>query len=108
MLLILFCRQIKESTPDHKISTFGRSTSISVLRKHLLKNHIEQWVTICDNLKIPITAKSAEGPLRIFRKEPDPTSLETERPTYSKDAFVDAIVDFIIGDDQVRDKLIFF
>lgn len=94
--------------PDHKISTFGRSTGISVLRKHLSKNHIEQWVTTCDNLKIPITAKSAEEAVRIFRKEPDPTSLETERLTYSKEAFVDAIVDFIVGDDQVCNNFIFF
>lgn len=108
LLLILFCRQLKESIPDHNISTFGRSTGISVLRKHLLKNHIEQWVTICDNLKIPITAKSAEEAVRVFRKEPAPTSFETHRPTYSKEAFVDAIVDFIVGDDQVRKFIYLF
>ena len=100
-------RQLKESTSDHKITTFGRSTSVSILRKHLYKNHIEQWVTTCDDLKIPITAKSAEEPVRIFRKEPVPTSLQAERPTYSKEAFIDAIVDFIVGDDQVCNRLLF-
>jgi hypothetical protein len=108
LLLILFYRQVKGLKPDHKISTFGHSTSVSTLRKHLYKNHIEQWVTACDDLKIPITAKGAEEPVRIFRKEPASTSIESERPTYSKEAFVDAIVDFVVGDDQVCIELLFF
>jgi hypothetical protein len=62
---------------------------------------------MCDNIKIPITAKSAEESVRIFRKEPVPTSLQSERPTYSKEAFADAIVDFIVGDDQVCNGLPF-
>jgi hypothetical protein len=101
LITYLFYRQLKESDPDNKVSTFKHSTSVSILRKHLYKNHIEQWVTTCDKLKIPITAKSAEEPVRIFRKEPAPSLLESERPTYSKEAFVNAIVDFIVGDDQV-------
>jgi hypothetical protein len=36
-----------------------------------------------------------------FRKEPAATPLESERPQYSKEAFIDAIVDFVVGDDQV-------
>lgn len=108
-MLILFYRQLKESNPDHTVSTFGHSTSISVLQKHLYnKIHIEQWVITCDNLKIPITAKSAEEPVRIFCKEPAPSLFESERPTYSKKAFIDAIVEFIVGDDQVCNELFFF
>ena len=107
--LFFLYRQLKESNPDHKVSTFGLTTSVSVLRKHLYnKNHIEKWVTTCDELKIPITAKSAEEPVRLFRKEPAPSSLESERPTYSKEAFVDAIVEFVVGDDQVCNELFFF
>jgi hypothetical protein len=104
---MLFYRQLKESASDHKVSSFGHSTSTSVLRRHLYANHIEQWVTICDELKIPIMAKCAEEPVRQFRKDPAP-SAESERPTYSKEAFVDAIVDFVIGDDQVRNKIPIF
>jgi hypothetical protein len=70
-------------------------------------NHIEQWVTMCDDLKIPITAKSAEEPVHKFRKDPVLTSLQSEQLTYSKEAFINAIVDFIVGDDQVCNRLLF-
>jgi hypothetical protein len=73
------------------------------LRKHLVNDHIEQWVSACDDLKIPITAKAALPAVRKFRNEPadEPTSLESERPEYSKTAFVDALVEFVVGNDQV-------
>lgn len=39
--------------------------------------------------------------VREFRAEPEPTSLEVERQEYTKEAFVEAILEFIVGDDQV-------
>lgn len=39
--------------------------------------------------------------IREFRNQPAATPLESERPEYSKEAFIDAIVDFVVGDDQV-------
>ena len=36
-----------------------------------------------------------------FREEPFAIPLESELPKYSREAFIDAIVDFVIGDDQV-------
>ena len=73
------------------------------MRKHLFTDHIEQWVSICDDLKIPITAAGALPSVRKFRNEPADAStpLESECPEYSKAAFVDALVEFIVGDDQV-------
>jgi hypothetical protein len=54
-------------------------------------------------MKIPITAKSALPAVREFLNEPadGSTPLESERQEYSKTAFVDAIVDFVVADDQV-------
>jgi hypothetical protein len=72
------------------------------LRKHLFTDHIEKWITSCENLNISITATAALEAIRTFRKEPATTSLESERPPYSKEAFIDALVNFVVGDDQVR------
>jgi hypothetical protein len=76
-------------------------TSTSNLRKHLYSEHIEEWVTGCDDLKIKITAEAALPAVCKFRAEPEPTSLEAEHQEYTKEAFVEAILEFIVGDDQV-------
>jgi hypothetical protein len=76
------------------------TTSTSNLRKHLFSDHIEKWITSCEKLNISITAAAAVEAIRQFRKEPATTSLESERPQYSKEAFKEALVDFIVGDDQ--------
>ena len=96
-------RQAHAVDSTYEIATFSSTTSTSNLRKHLFTDHIEQWVSTCDDLKIPITAVGALPSVRKFRNEPADAStpLESERPEYSKAAFVDALVEFIVGDDQV-------
>lgn len=74
------------------------------MRKHLYSVHLDEWVTTCDQLHIPINSNAAAEYVRNFRNEPPSTSLESERPEYSKEAFIDAIVDFVVGDDQVCGK----
>ena len=76
-------------------------TSTSNLRKHLYSDHIEEWVTACDDLKIKIIAKAALPAVHKFHDEPGVTPLESERQEYTKEAFVEAILEFIVGDDQV-------
>jgi len=76
-------------------------TSTLNLRKHLYSEHIEEWVTGCDNLKIKITAEAALPAICKFHAEPEPTSLEAECQEYTKEAFVEAIFKFIVGDDEV-------
>jgi len=71
------------------------------LRKHLFTDHVEEWVSSCASLNIPITAAGAAEAIRKFCKEPVTTQLESERPQYSKEAFIDAIVDLVVGDDLV-------
>lgn len=61
---------------------------------------MEKWITSCEKLNIPITAAAAVEAIRQFCNEPATTSLESECPQYSKEAFKDALVDFIVGDDQ--------
>jgi hypothetical protein len=93
-------RKLNSVDPKHEIVTFGRNTGTGNLRKHLANVHIEDWVTACDRLHIPITAQGVEEAVKDFRKDPT-IKTQAERAQYSKEAFVDAIVEFIVGDDQV-------
>ena len=100
---LIYCifRKAHETDSSHNITTFGVNTSTSGMRKHLYSDHIEEWITMCDELRIPITASAAMEAVCKFHKEPASTPLESDRPQYSKEAFIDAIVDFVVGDDQV-------
>jgi hypothetical protein len=63
------------------------TTGTGSLRKHLSGEHIEEWVTSCDDLGIKITAKGALPAVCKFCAEPEPTSLEGEHQEYTKEAF---------------------
>jgi len=101
-------REIHSTNPSHYVADFGATTSTSNLRKHLFNDHIKKWITSCENLNISITAAAALEAIRKFRKEPATTSLESERTQYSKEAFIDALVDFVVGDDQVCFFILFY
>lgn len=62
----------------------------------------------CDKFKIKITAEAAKGPVanhRASKGQEGTTASSGDRPPnirkYSYEAFVDAITEFIIADDQV-------
>ena len=98
----LIHRHANKADPTHNISTFGLTTSTSNLRKHLYTEHIKEWIDSCKNFNIHITTAVALEAIRKYRNEPADTPLESERPQYSKEAFIDAIVDFVVGDDLVQ------
>ena len=54
-------------------------------------------------MNISITARDAVEAIREFHNlpPPAPNSKSNEHPEYSKEAFIEAIVEFIVGDDQV-------
>ena len=95
----------------HEVFIFGKDTSTTTLRAHLVANHLGLWVESCDNFKIPITAESARGPVDHYRASKDGAaglssiSISGERPSnipeFSYEAFVDAVTQFIVADDQV-------
>ena len=99
--LNIFYRQAHAADPDHHVATFATTTSTSNMRKHLFTDHVAEWAKSCEDLHIPITSIAAINAIRKFCKEPAATPLESERPQYAKEAFIDAIVDFVVGDDQV-------
>jgi hypothetical protein len=67
---------------------------------HLLKVHLEEWTKSCADMGITITAATA---LKSIKKLQGQEMEEGEHPPYSKQGFVDALIDFIVGDDVVSD-----
>lgn len=99
-------RQIHLSNPEHIVANFSTGTSTSGPRKHLVDNHLAAWVDSCDKLKIPITAKGAEETASRYRQQrdqmtPSASHPQEARPEFSHEAFVNAIIEWIVGDDQV-------
>ncbi|KAJ7818660.1 hypothetical protein B0H14DRAFT_2601098 [Mycena olivaceomarginata] len=71
------------------------------------EHHIDAWVEGCDQLKIPIKAKEAARFVDAYRMRKHQKTGNTsnsepgkKRRPFSQEAFVDAIVEFIVGDDQ--------
>ena len=89
-----------ESTP-----TYAPSTSTTGLRNHLVAEHLEEWVDSCDKLNIKITAKEARthvDKLWQHRGQHVPeASSPGIRKQYLNKVFIDAIIAWIVGDDQV-------
>jgi hypothetical protein len=78
------------------------------MRKHLYSHHLDAWVKACDDLKIKISAREAQQPVNVYqRKQGDRVNGLTEvqlveLPDFLREVFLDALVDFIVADDQVR------
>ncbi|KAF7334741.1 HAT family dimerization domain-containing protein [Mycena sanguinolenta] len=97
----------RSANPHVGTTKFSTTTSTGVLRKHLYEHHLEAWVEGCDQLKIPITAKEAAPHVEQYRirKNQKTGSTSTQEPgkkrtKFSQEAFVDAIVEWIVSDDQ--------
>ncbi|KAJ3566999.1 hypothetical protein NP233_g6642 [Leucocoprinus birnbaumii] len=96
---------------DGEKKAFSSQTGTGSIRKHLFTFHFEDWVHACDEQEIAITAQDAELQrlLQDFWKE---AGKGKSAPIfdggkdshlclkYSHDAFVDAIVEWIVSDDQ--------
>jgi hypothetical protein len=87
--------------PAHRGVHFSSTTSTGVLRRHLYENHIGLWLKGCADQGIDITAQEAQPAIQAYHNAPEASQLEVMRPPYSKEAFFDALVEFIVADDQV-------
>ncbi len=95
-LPISIANQVDESID---VATFSHTTAITNLRSHLLNIHMEEWVKGCAEKDIPMTTAALQAIAGHGVQEIE----EGEHPKYSKEAFVGALVEFIIGDDVVSD-----
>jgi hypothetical protein len=98
---------IHAADPSHKVVKFSLKTSTGPLRRHLYEHHLDMWVTACDKLNINITAKEAANAVARHRQETGSISSSQPRvkTSFSKEAFVDAIVEFIVANDQVCNNI---
>jgi len=94
------------------VTRYGKKTSTTVRRSHLCESHPSAWIAACDKLGIDIMAKGAQNTVRNYRKEHNQASSTADpedlRKCFTPEAFVDAIVDFIVSDDQVLVKIFNF
>jgi len=85
----------------NQFADFSFAMSTSNLWKHLTNEHLEQWITFCNDLKIEITAQVVLPAVKKFHQEPIDIPLKSKCPEDLKEAFVEAIPWFIVGDNQV-------
>ncbi|KZT25935.1 hypothetical protein NEOLEDRAFT_1199686, partial [Neolentinus lepideus HHB14362 ss-1] len=99
----IFCLHQKAVAPNTKVTTFGAKTSTTGMRKHLCERHADPWIQACDKLQISIKAKEALKAVADYRRRqgqaPVSDSMQMRRP-FSDAAFLDAIVEFIVANDQ--------
>ena len=100
-------RQKQAVNPAFEVQTYGSKTGTTVLRTHLCNEHLALWVDGCDQFKIPIVAKTFQDCVTEYRKANGGCPATREDPTlptraYSRETFIDAIVEWIVADDQVR------
>jgi len=99
-------RQKHAINPAIEVQTYALKTGTTVLRTHLCNEHLGPWVEGCDKFNIPIVAQTFQARVDEYRKQNGSTQARTEDPTlptraYSREAFIDAIVEWIVADDQV-------
>ncbi|KAJ7137399.1 hypothetical protein C8R43DRAFT_893785, partial [Mycena crocata] len=102
----LFCRHQHATHPHMRATQYSLRTSTGVLRRHLFEHHADAWIAACDQMKISITAKDAQPVIEEYRRRQGQPTNESNnhssnnKRSFSREAFVDAIVEFIVGDDQ--------
>ncbi|KAH9920264.1 hypothetical protein B0H21DRAFT_668206, partial [Amylocystis lapponica] len=104
----LLCKYVQASKKDHVVKHYGLGTGTGPLRRHLYERHADDWISRCDQLHIPITAKEAQPAVADYRRRQGQNNTSTShsgqpvlRRPFSNEAFVDAIIEFIVADDQV-------
>jgi hypothetical protein len=97
----LFFRKEHAANPKHDIVSYGPNTSVSTVEKHLIEKHLGDWVTACEDAEIPIRGSKGQAAARKYHRLPPGTDLENERPKFSHETFVEALTEYVVGDDQV-------
>ena len=78
------------------------------MRKHLANEHIELWVSICDQKGIKITASTVKRQVEAYCTACGQPLEDSESKSgatwqkYSQKAFVDAVVEWVVVDNQVH------
>jgi len=96
-------RQKQAIDPSFMVQAYGPKTGTTLLYTHLCNEHLGPWVNGCDKFKISIVAKTFQDPTDEYHRGSHARQEDPTLPTwaYSHEAFIDAIVEWIISDNQV-------
>ncbi|PPQ77048.1 hypothetical protein CVT26_007808 [Gymnopilus dilepis] len=102
-----FC--LRDHGSFSKCDSYKGTSGTSTLRRHLYTKHLEDWINGCKaaGIKITATEEDVQKALEEFNRQQglENESQATGGPVpiyhpYSPEAFVDAIVEWIVSDDQ--------
>lgn len=88
------------------------STSTDNCRRHFRDRHLGEWIQACDKMGVKITAKTVIHAVNAWRHPS--TSLDSRveaddvELVFTKEGFVDSLVEWIVSDDQVHDSQLVF
>lgn len=72
-----------------------------------MDHHMKNWAEACNQLSIKLTAKAAITHIAVYHVELDTAEVlinsnpQPERISFTSEAFVNALCDWVISDDQV-------
>ncbi|KAK6981437.1 hypothetical protein R3P38DRAFT_3463793 [Favolaschia claudopus] len=85
---------------DKEPKPFAPSTSTGILRRHLYERHLEAWVQGCDHAREALPHVEAYRGKQNGSNSSSTADSAKKQPPFSNEAFVDAIVEWIVSDDQ--------
>ncbi|KIK02921.1 hypothetical protein K443DRAFT_5808 [Laccaria amethystina LaAM-08-1] len=97
------------ANPMIEVVSYADTTSTTVLCKHLANNHLATWVQGCDQLNISILSSGKmKKVIEDYRRQeksqgsPESANEKPDQPQteFSPEAFIDAIMEFVVGNDQ--------
>lgn len=89
---------------------YSNAVGTDGLWQHLKCNHLKEWVEGCAALNIPLTTDAGKAALQEYNERYGTAARTTftasmnddARIPFTKDNFVDALMIWIVADDQVR------
>ena len=80
------------------IKDFSKGNGTSSMQKHLANEHMELWVSICNQKGIKITAATVQWQVEAYctacgQSPSGDSNSGAMRQKYSQEAFVDAVVE---------------
>ena len=102
-----FHRKLHQNDCSIKVHPYAESTASGPLHAHLLNRHAQEWVEACQEQNIALRGKEGEEALAKVSGVPVNHQAEAWAP-FTQDNFLDALVQFIVGTDQVFLLFLYF
>ena len=112
LILLLLHRSCHAADSSYEVQYYSKNTGTSILRRHLYTTHPSEWISACKSLRISIKSSAALRAVSEWEEtksdlpedealDSKDTVLPSEKVPFSQEAFVDAIIAWIVSDDQV-------